>query len=152
MTEHIEAFKADHLEECAHLLISTFNREPWNAKYTFDRAKRELVWTLEVPGFVGYVSITDEVMALAVGFIVPDDEKDVYYLSTFCVRPDAQGTGVGTRLLQHLKEHLEKIGINSIYLITHRGTPAESFYKRNGYKVSDKEIMMTCEWGQSHRG
>lgn len=149
MTERIEAFTTAHLEECAHLLISAFNTEPWNAKYTLDRAKRELAWNAKVPGFVGLVSLTDKVVALAVGFIVPDDEKDVYYLSTFCVSPDVQGTGVGGRLLEHLKGHLEKSGINSIYLITHRGTPAEAFYRKNGYRVSDEDIMMTYEWGKA---
>lgn len=151
MSEHIEEFKADHLEECSRLIIAAFNTEPWKAKYTLDRAKRELAWTLEVPGFLGLVSVADKVLAFAVGFVVPDDEKDVYYLSTFCVRPDMQGTGVGTRLLEHLKGRLEKRGLNSIYLITHRGTPAEAFYRKNGYKVSEEDIMMTYEWGSPSR-
>jgi hypothetical protein len=30
MAEHIEAFKQDYLDECADLLVSTFNAEPWN--------------------------------------------------------------------------------------------------------------------------
>ncbi len=152
MDERIEALREEHLDGCARLLISAFNAEPWNAKYTLDRAKRELDWHLRVPGFVGYVSVTDEVVGLAVGYVVPDDERDVYYLSTFCVGPDVQGTGVGSRLLERLKGHLENIGINDIYLITHRGTPAEAFYRKNGYKVSEEDIMMTYEWGKPHRG
>jgi hypothetical protein len=30
MAERIEAFKEDHLDECADLLVSTFNSEPWS--------------------------------------------------------------------------------------------------------------------------
>ena len=30
MSERIEAFKVDHLEECAEILVATFNAEPWN--------------------------------------------------------------------------------------------------------------------------
>lgn len=147
MSEHIEALKADHLEECAHLLIAAFNTEPWNAKYTLDTAKRELAWILGVPGFVGLVSLTDRVVAFATGYIEPDDERDVFYLKTFCVESEAQGTGVGSRLLEHLKEHLlEKTGVSKVYLITHRGTPAESFYRKNGYEVNDADIVMTRKW------
>jgi hypothetical protein len=31
VTERIEEFEVDHLDECAHLLMTTFNAEPWNA-------------------------------------------------------------------------------------------------------------------------
>ena len=64
---------------------------------------------------------------------------------TLCVRPDAQGKGVGTRLLGHLKEELAGRGINMVYLLTRKGTPAEAFYRKNGYGVS-QEDMMTHEW------
>ncbi len=33
MSERIEAFTADHLDECANLLMITFNAEPWNDSY-----------------------------------------------------------------------------------------------------------------------
>jgi hypothetical protein len=32
MGERIEAFKLNHLEECAHLFMNAFNAEPWNDK------------------------------------------------------------------------------------------------------------------------
>jgi len=44
MAERIEAFKIDHLEECAHLLMTAFNAEPWNDKYTPETAKKQLAW------------------------------------------------------------------------------------------------------------
>jgi aminoglycoside 6'-N-acetyltransferase I len=146
MSERIEPIKEDHIGECAQLLVSTFNAEPWNDNWTLDTAKEELSWTMGVPGFVGLVSLTDEVMAFATGYREPDDEREIFYLKTFCVRPDVQGTGVGSRLLGHLKEHLGKNGVNTIYLITHKGTPAEGFYKKNGYTVNSEDIVMTHEW------
>jgi predicted enzyme involved in methoxymalonyl-ACP biosynthesis len=48
--------------------------------------------------------------------------------------------------MQRLKEKLEKMGVNLIYLTTHKGTPAESFYKKIGYRVSDEDVIMTHEW------
>ena len=146
MAERIEECRENHLDECAHLLVAAFNTEPWNAKYTPDRAKRELAWTLGVPGFVGLVSVADKVLAFAVGYVVPDDERDIYYLSTLCVSPDVQGTGVGSRLLGQLTERLGAKGVNKIYLTTNRGTPAEAFYGKRGYKTDEKTIVMTHEW------
>ncbi len=53
MTERIEPLEERHLDECAHLLVSTFNAEPWNENWTFDTAKKTLDQTLEAPGFMG---------------------------------------------------------------------------------------------------
>ena len=144
--DSIENLRKDHLDECAYLLVATFNAEPWNAKYTFDTAKKELAWTLDVPGFVGLVALDERVVAFAVGYTEQDDEREIFCLKTLCVRPEAQGKGVGSTLMQRLKEKLEKMGVNLIYLTTHRGTPAECFYKKIGYRVSNEDVIMTHEW------
>jgi aminoglycoside 6'-N-acetyltransferase I len=143
--ERIESFREEHIDEGASLLVATFNAEPWNDNWTLDTAKKEITWTTRVPGFLGLVSLGEGVMAFATGYREPDDRRDVFYLKTFCVRPDAQGTGVGSRLLGHLKERLGGCGVNTIYLITHKGTPAEAFYRKNGYGVSSEDIVMTQE-------
>lgn len=33
-----------------------------------------------------------------------------------------------------------------VYLITHRGTPAGSFYRKHGYWASDEDVVMIYEW------
>ncbi len=146
MAERIEPLTESHLNECAHLIVSAFNAEPWNENWTLDTARKTLDQTLEGPGFVGFVSVADEVTGFATGCPEQEDTQEVFYLETLCVKPDMQGRGVGSRLLEHLKGHLDKSGISTIYLITHKGTPAESFYKKNGYRVSEKDIVMIYEW------
>ena len=143
MSERIETFTIDHLDDCAHLFMTAFNAEPWNDSYTLDTAKKQLAWHLEVPGCVGLVFVNDGIVAFAVGYREPTDVGDVFHLSIFCVRPDAQRTGVGSRLLKRLEELLGKSAVNTIYLGTNKGTPAEAFYKKHGYKVSDEEIIMS---------
>ena len=146
MAERIEALTQSHLDECANLIVSTFNAGPWNDRWTLDRAKKALTWTLEVPGFLGLVSLDDEVLGFVTGYREPDDVRDVFYLNALCVRLGMQGSGVGSRLLEHLKDELEMSGVSTIYLITHKDTPAESFYKKNGCRVSEKDLVMVCEW------
>jgi aminoglycoside 6'-N-acetyltransferase I len=146
MSERIETFKVGHLDECAHLFMIAFNVEPWNDQYTLNTARKQLAWHLEVPGCVGLVSINEGIVAFAIGYREPTDVGDVFHLSIFCVRPDLQRTGVGSRLLGHLKDHLAEGRVNTIYLGTNKGTPAEAFYRKHGYKVSDEEIVMTHEW------
>ena len=143
MTERIEKFEEDHLDECAHLFMTAFNAEPWNDKYTLDTARKQLAWHLGVPGCEGFVSVNDGIVAFALGYREPTDVGDVFHLSIFCVRPDVQRTGVGTGLMRHLEDRLREIGVNTIHLGTHKGTPAETFYRKHGYKVSDEEIEMS---------
>ena len=146
MAERIEIFAPEHLDGCARLLVSAFNAEPWNESWTFANARKSLVSILDA-GFIGFVYLDrGEVLGFAAGYREQDDRREVFYLDTLCVGPDAQGSGVGSRLLDRLKDELEKTSINSIYLITHRGTPAENFYRKNGYRISEEDVVMIREW------
>ena len=80
MAERIEEFGEDYLDECAYLLVASFNAEPWNDEWTLDTAKKELTWTMGVPGFVGLVSLDEGVVAFATGYREPDDRREVFYL------------------------------------------------------------------------
>ncbi len=110
MAERIESLTANHLGECDHLLMSTFNAQPWNDGYTLATAKEQLVRRPRVPGCLGLVSISDGIVAFAIGYVEPTDVGDVYQLSIFCVKPDAQRTGVGTRLLRTWKTAWTRAG------------------------------------------
>lgn len=152
MHERIEAFGVEHLDDCANLFMTAFNAEPWHDKYTIDTAKKQLAWHLEVPGCVGLVSVKDGIVAFAIGYREPTDVGDVFHLSIFCVRPDVQRTGVGSRLLNRLEERLRETGIKTVYLGTNKGTPAEAFYRKHGYKVSDEEIEMSRDFANPESG
>jgi len=152
MAERIESFTEDHLDECARLFMTAFNAEPWNDRYTLDTAKKQLAWHLRVPGFLSLVSVNDGALAFAIGYREPTDTGDVYHLSIFCVRPDVQRTGVGTRLLRHLEERLGESGVRTVYLGTRRGTPAEAFYAKHGYEASAEDIEMSRDLGKPARG
>jgi len=147
MAERIEALREEHLDECAHLYVSTFNAGPWNQRWNFETARKKLAWTLGVPAFLGWVlSLGDGIVAFAAGYRQQEDEGEVFYLAILCVGPKAQGTGMGSRLTVHLEGELGKQGVKKVYLITRRDTPAQAFYGKHAYKVSDEDIVMTHEW------
>ncbi len=147
MAERIEPLREGHLDECAHLYVSTFNTEPWNQRWTLETARKKLAWTLRVPGFLGWVlSLDDGIVAFAAGYRQQEDEGEVFYLAILCVGPKAQGTGMGSRLTGHLEGELGKQGVKKVYLITRRDTPAQAFYGKHAYKVSDEDVVMTHEW------
>ncbi len=151
MSERIEAFGEDHLDECAELLVAIFNAEPWNDSYTTNSARKQLAWHLRVPGCLGLVSTEDGIVAFAIGYREPTDVGDVFNLSIFCVRPDVQRTGVGTRLLRQLEESLTEARVKTVYLGTRRGTPAEDFYAKHGYGVNEEDIEMSRDLGSQGR-
>ncbi len=152
MAGRIEPLREGDLGECAHLLMVTFNADPWNDEYTLDTAKEQLAWHLRVPGCMGLVSVRDGIVGFAVGYREPTDVGDVFNLSIFCVRPDVQRTGVGTRLLLNLEERLGKSGVKTIFLGTRKGTIAEAFYKKLGYKTNEEDIEMRHDLGNSEKG
>src|SRR3712207_8792666 len=119
MAERIEPLREEHLDECAHLFVWTFNAEPWNQSWTLETAQKKLAWTLGVPGFLGWGSLDDRIVAFAAGYRQQEDEGEVFYLAILCVGPKAQGTGVGSRLTGHLEEQLANGGGNQGYPSMH---------------------------------
>ena len=145
LVERFEALTEDHLDECAHLVVSAFSGEPWNESWTFETAREELRWILSVPGYEGFVSKGEGISGFATGYREQDGDRRVFYLRILCVRPDLQGKGVGRRLVRHLEETLRETNVTVVYLITRKGGRAEAFYRKNGYGVSSEDIVMTRE-------
>ena len=142
----ISALTEEHLDGCAEVLVSAFKAEPWNENWTLETARKELRWTIDTPGFLGFVYLEERVMGFATGYREYDADATIFYLRTLCVSPAFQRKGIGSKLMRRLKETLTEMGIRSVYLLTDRGTPAETFYEKNGYRVSPQDILMFHEW------
>ena len=56
---------------------------------------------------------------------------------------------MGSKLVKHLEQTLQEMGVNLIYLITHKGGRTEAFYKENGYWISPEDVVMIHEWQPS---
>lgn len=143
--EQIIALTAQHLDECTSLYASVFSSPPWNEQWSENAAKQRLYETFATPGFVGFGYMIDGQLQ---GFITGNTEQwlnsRLFYLKEMCISSRYQGKGIGKKLLQHLKESNQQQGINKIYLMTKRDTPALQFYLSQGFALSEKMVVMGC--------
>jgi len=98
----------------------------------------------DTPGFRGIVAtIQDEPAAFLLGHVEQWDEEKHFCLPEMCVVPERQNGGLGTALLKSLEESLGKEDVTKIYLYTARDTLAHSFYRKQGFHLSSRMILMT---------
>ncbi|MEK4304006.1 MULTISPECIES: GNAT family N-acetyltransferase [Oceanobacillus] len=134
------------LISCSKLFLTVFNGEPWNDKWTLEKAKQYLADFYRTPGFFGVSAIENEEI---IGFIFGTRRAwwngDEFFINEMCVDTDRQNKGIGKELLHHLREVMETEAVTAISLLTDRGIPAEAFYKRNGFKEIERLVFLSRE-------
>jgi ribosomal protein S18 acetylase RimI-like enzyme len=72
----------------------------------------------------------------AVGTVSGLPEQDRFYIRSMAVSPEAQGSGVGQKLLDVLEAHARDAGFEKLYLYTTYVLPgAKRLYEKNGFYV-----------------
>lgn len=81
-----------------------------------------------------------------VGFILCSSIAEMRAsVEEFCVAPDAQGQGVGDRMLAHALKHYRERGFPFIELIANKHAPAYGFYRRRGFMENSDYKLMSLE-------
>lgn len=143
MSEEIDLFTQQNLDECAFLFIEVFNSKPWNESWTFETAKSLLSQIINTPGFTGLILRKQgEILGFVIGCCEQRDKDKIFYLKEICVISNKQRQGIGTKLIQHLMNKLKEAGVNSVYLLTMKDEYVAEFYLKNGFQVSPRMIMM----------
>jgi len=144
-TPEIRPFADPDLEACADLFIQVFSRPPWNDRWpSTEVAYAYLKEFVDTPGFQGFVAIVDQqIVAFLLGHLKRWWSGSEYYIDEFGVHPDAQGQGIGTMLVDHLKQTLLQAGIYTITLLTARDTPAAAFYEKQGFVTHQRMAFMS---------
>lgn len=144
MEKCIRGFEHSDLDECAKLFDSVFTEAPWKDSWTTESARQRLSEIHRTPGFVGLVFCErDKIIGFILGYCEECSGMKEFCVQEMCVRNDRQREGIGTRLLSDLEKKLKEMGVNHIYLVTMKGTPAEHFYNRNDYQINQKMVLMT---------
>ena len=131
------------LESCAQLLVDAYNAEPWNDNWTTGKALEKLTCFYRSPKFLGWTASRDgQLLGCCVGNIEPYFTGDYFYLKEMFVPLAAQRQGIGARLMENLKAHLDSIGIGTIILFTGKDVFPFNFYLKKGFQEMENMRMM----------
>lgn len=125
--------------------IDVFSSEPWNDELNHQEIVQYVSDIYEMNTFIGFVAIdevTKSIIGVALGYIKPWYRGREYILDTFFITKKMQSKGYGSLFLSEVKKRLLSKNIEDILLDTDKGMPAETFYKKNGFTVSDESIIM----------
>ncbi|MBR3247183.1 MAG: GNAT family N-acetyltransferase [Clostridiales bacterium] len=126
----------------AELYRSAFNGEPWNDDWSDTVQLNEYV--KEISG--GYSAlnygllIDGKLAAMSLGMMRHWWEGTNYNIEEFCVSPEMQGQGIGSRLMQLVENDIREKGLAGIFLQTDNDKPSYRFYMKNGFKELNSHV------------
>lgn len=141
---HIQPItSAEQLEACAQILVEAYNGEPWNDAWTPEKALEKLTCFYHSPKFLGWMAFEGaHLLGATVGNIEPYFSGDYFYLKEMFISPKAQRKGVGSRLFEAVKSHLDAEGIGMMVLFTaNQGFPFD-FWQKTGFREMEGMRMM----------
>lgn len=127
---------------CTETFISIFNNEPWNDKWTHEKAEKYLSDFYHTPGFVGILAVEDEeVIGFIFGSIRMWWDGSEFFINELGIKRERQNHGIGKTLLNQRIKEVETNDVGNITLLTDRGVPAEEFYKKNGFEEIERLVF-----------
>ena len=145
----------EDFEGCAYELIEAFKEEPWNEEWTFEQAFTRIDEIMSARVFVKRITRVyymyryvvydgDTVVAMACGRIMTYIDFKELWIDEFSVNTLYQGKGVGSKLIEFIRNELkkEKSKISYLALNTERDYPCVSFYENNGFRASETNLVM----------
>ncbi|MEV2217548.1 GNAT family N-acetyltransferase [Streptomyces sp. NPDC050997] len=76
-----------------------------------------------------------------IGLVVIEERDDHLYLDNLAVHPDAQGGGVGRRLLDFVEVRARELGLSEVRLYTHAMMwENQEIYPKFGYEVVGRRV------------
>lgn len=140
----IQQFNIGLLDECVDIYMKTYSREPWNETWeSKDIVSAFITNHYENNYFIGFVAIkAGKVVGVSLGFLKPWIKGMEYYIDEFFVDIDHHRQGIGSKLMQGIKEELISKNIHAIILNTERGYPSQAFYEKVGFKVEESLIIL----------
>lgn len=133
---------------CAYELIEAFKEEPWNENWTFEQAYTRIDEIMSATVSRGYVIYDgDVVVSMLCGRIMTYLNFKELWIDEFSVNPKYQRKGIGSKMLDFVREELkkEKDKITYLALNTEKGFPSVKFYESQGFRVEESNIVMAAK-------
>lgn len=136
------------IEKCALTLMKAFKEEPWNENWTYEQAYTRIDEIMSARVSRGYVVYDgDIVVSMLSGRIMTYLGFKELWVDEFSVHPDYQRQGIGTKMIEYVREQLkqETEKISYIVLNTERGYPSVKFYEANGFEADESLVFMAAD-------
>lgn len=115
----------------AEAMGKAYSEDPWNEKWTEDRALRRVKSILQGFESLGLAAVEKgEIIGGILGFVDPYADYDMFFVSELFIVPEWKKRGVGRRLINALEEQLKAKNINTLELISINENV--EFYKKCG--------------------
>lgn len=142
----VRELKPADISACADILCSVYNNELWRNRWERAVAIDYLTDICRMPKFVGYII---EENAEILGGIFAREKvwwsgSEVYVEELF-VKPECQGRGYGTALMERVERYVLEKGLAGITLSTNRYAPAREFYKNRGFAECEHVLFLCRE-------
>tara|TARA_Y100001935_G_scaffold109309_1_gene90773 strand:- start:24331 stop:24822 length:492 start_codon:yes stop_codon:yes gene_type:complete len=142
----VKIVKAD-LENKKHALdivkiVDLFARDPMGQDEPLDEEIRvDMIAEMKkLPTTMTYIAYNEDkpmgIVTCFLGFSTFTASK-TFKIHDVVVHPDARGMGIGTKLLDHVKEEAEKMGCSKITLEVREDNPAQKLYEREGFEFGE---------------
>ncbi len=131
-----------YLDQMALLYKNAFRGEPWNDDWSDEAQLSEYIKEISKNfNALNFGLLIDgKLAAMSVGMIRHWWEGTNYNIEEFCVSPDLQGQGVGSRFMKMIEDDILNRGLCGIFLQTDSDKPSYRFYMKNGFGELDKHV------------
>lgn len=131
-----------YLPQMAELFKASFGREPWNDDWSDEKQLARYIKEISSSyNSLNYGLIADnKLVALSIGMIRHWWEGTNYNIEEFCVSPEYQSKGIGSRFMALIEADIKERDLCGIFLQTDNDKPAYNFYKRNGFNELSSHV------------
>ena len=134
------------IPDCADILCSVYNNDLWQCRWEKATAAEYLTDFFSMEKFVGYVAEEDGGI---IGGLFAHEKvwwnNSELFIEEMFVRPDRQGSGIGSALLRAAEGYVRTKALAGITLSTNRYAPAPHFYRKHGFDDCGHVLFMAKE-------